>query len=165
LFKRLAPTDSQGSLGAGGFGTVWKGLYQGRAVAVKEINAVGEGLLLDSFKEWQREVAVMAALRHRNLVELVGVVMKPLALVLELIPLGDLFENFHLHYDEIDAERQRLKTERQYSLADHRELAALKGSSQRQDGTTDFDALALYTARQQDWEQRLLFLTTASMYF
>lgn len=116
---------------------------------------MGDGLLLDSFKEWQREVAVMAALRHRNLVELVGVVMKPLALVLELIPLGDLFENFHLHYDEIDEERQRLKAERQYCLPDHRDLAAVKASSQRQDGTTDFDVLALYTARQQDWEQRL----------
>ncbi|KAH3765766.1 leucinerich repeat kinase [Pelomyxa schiedti] len=78
-------------LGKGGFGVVWKGLYRGVTVAVKELISIGK----EAFSEFHHEVKMMSALTHPNIVQLFGVSHSPLALVMEYAPLGDLYHFIH----------------------------------------------------------------------
>ena len=55
------------------------------------------------FLEFQREAWIMSQIRHEKLVELVGLCNKPLGMMMELIPLGDLY---HVLYNG-EVERYR----------------------------------------------------------
>uniref|UniRef100_A0A0E0M481 non-specific serine/threonine protein kinase n=1 Tax=Oryza punctata TaxID=4537 RepID=A0A0E0M481_ORYPU len=69
--KILVATDnfSEASLiGKGGFGKVYKGLLDGREVAVKRLSSWSE----QGIVEFRNEVVLIAKLQHRNLVRLVG---------------------------------------------------------------------------------------------
>lgn len=60
-------------LGKGGQGQVWRGLYQGREVAIKLINDDDESSLLDL----QTELQFLARLNHDNVVRVLGGCMRP----------------------------------------------------------------------------------------
>ncbi|KAL3878493.1 hypothetical protein ACJMK2_030838 [Sinanodonta woodiana] len=81
-------------LGAGCFGTVHKGTWKGRVVAVKmtKENTMSE----ESFIE---EARTMTQLSHDNLVQLYGVVTKtkPLIIVTEFMPYGSLLTYLKRH--------------------------------------------------------------------
>ncbi|KAF2917407.1 G-type lectin S-receptor-like serine/threonine-protein kinase SD1-13 [Oryza sativa Japonica Group] len=69
--KILVATDnfSEASLiGKGGFGKVYKGVLDGREVAVKRLSSWSE----QGIVEFRNEVVLIAKLQHRNLVRLVG---------------------------------------------------------------------------------------------
>jgi hypothetical protein len=73
----------------GGFGCVFRAkLPNGTTVVCKEllISHAAEGFL-----EFQREVGIMSQLKHRNIVGLFGVMMRPLSMVLEYCQGGDLY--------------------------------------------------------------------------
>ena len=53
-------------LGAGGFGTVFKGALDGKQVAIKVFRAIHEA-------DWLIEMKVMAEVKHRNLLTMLGV--------------------------------------------------------------------------------------------
>lgn len=81
----LTDVNTATMLGQGGFGSVWKGNWRGREVAVKELKHSEESCTADStqrFLSFQKEVALMALLQHPNLLRLHGVMLKPLRMVL-----------------------------------------------------------------------------------
>ncbi|KAI3817660.1 hypothetical protein L1987_11456 [Smallanthus sonchifolius] len=55
-------------LGQGGFGPVYKGVLEGREIAVKRLSKTSR----QGFNEFQNEVRCIARLQHRNLVKLLG---------------------------------------------------------------------------------------------
>eukprot|EP01094_Clydonella_sp_ATCC50884_P024260 TRINITY_DN6032_c0_g1_i1.p1 TRINITY_DN6032_c0_g1~~TRINITY_DN6032_c0_g1_i1.p1 ORF type:complete len:1495 (+),score=611.24 TRINITY_DN6032_c0_g1_i1:260-4486(+) len=82
-------------LGKGGFGTVYFGHWRGLDVAVKQLSAMEGGDETEEeailkFKEFQQEVWVMSKLDHPCLTKLYGITIKPLQMVMEFAPLGDL---------------------------------------------------------------------------
>lgn len=79
-----------GMLGSGQFGDVFEATYQGETVAVKTLKNIGEA----EQQEFLAEAAVMTKLRHKNLVCLVGVVLKskPIMIVSEFMSKGCLLD-------------------------------------------------------------------------
>lgn len=78
-------------VGRGGFGAVFKGTWQGRPVAIKQLHAD----LLDEknqqkFDEFKQEVYLMNCLNQENIVRLYGISQQPLSMVMEFVPSGDL---------------------------------------------------------------------------
>ena len=78
--------DREDSIGHGATATVYRGTYNGGAVAIKEIHSTTPARVLEA------EVGLLASLRHPNIVSMVGVVVEsPLPLlVLELMEQGSL---------------------------------------------------------------------------
>lgn len=75
-------------LGEGGFGKVYYGQYNGMDVAIKESK---NNLDEKAKKELMAELGRFSALRHANIVQLTGVVLKPqAAIVMEFMPGGTL---------------------------------------------------------------------------
>ncbi|KAA8499808.1 Serine/threonine-protein kinase STY46 [Porphyridium purpureum] len=83
-------------LGQGGFGTVYKAFLDGKTVAVKKMhsNALRDRKQVEEFK---REVAVLHALRHPNILYFYGACTRPpnLAIVTEFCEHGTLFDVLH----------------------------------------------------------------------
>ena len=83
-------------IGKGAFGIIHRATYNGRNVAVKVmVDASQEGAKLKAFNEFRREVHVMSGMRHPNLVNMVGFCVNPFALVMELMPAGNLYKFLH----------------------------------------------------------------------
>jgi serine/threonine protein kinase len=66
-------------LGKGGFATVFRGVWKGREVAVKQMHACSSQ---EEFSEFQREAWIMGGLRSPYLVKLLGVCLEPPMLVM-----------------------------------------------------------------------------------
>ena len=121
-------------LGEGAFGTVRRGRLHGRTpVAIKELKQgadIDQRELLAEAKTWQ------ALPPHPNLAQFFGVVLKPFALVFELVPLGSLEDALYgadasRHVDFAAAERCSLELDVACGLAHlhafqivHRDCAA-----------------------------------------
>ncbi|XP_015882799.3 LEAF RUST 10 DISEASE-RESISTANCE LOCUS RECEPTOR-LIKE PROTEIN KINASE-like 1.2 isoform X1 [Ziziphus jujuba] len=95
LLKATDNFDSSKELGDGGFGTVYFGkLCDGRTVAVKR-------LYENNFRrveQFMNEVAILARLRHQNLVSLYGCTSRhsrELLLVYEYVPNGTVADHLH----------------------------------------------------------------------
>ena len=67
---RLGP-----KLGEGTFGTVFKGTYRNRTVAIKTVSP--NQIQHDTMEDFKNEILVMAPLRHDNLVNMGGVQYSP----------------------------------------------------------------------------------------
>lgn len=65
-------SDGGSRLGEGGFGTVYKGLLNNRAVAVKKLNPVDNITLEELHVQFNQEIQTLQTLKHENLVEMVG---------------------------------------------------------------------------------------------
>eukprot|EP01087_Luapelamoeba_hula_P000377 TRINITY_DN10271_c0_g1_i1.p1 TRINITY_DN10271_c0_g1~~TRINITY_DN10271_c0_g1_i1.p1 ORF type:complete len:1110 (-),score=151.11 TRINITY_DN10271_c0_g1_i1:16-3345(-) len=78
-------------LGKGSYGEVFKGILQGREVAVKKMNLEGSNnTSAQTYQDFQAEAWMMSLLRHPNLVQLEGICLNPPMLVLEYVPEKDL---------------------------------------------------------------------------
>ena len=84
-------------LGEGGFGVVYKGTWNDRAVAIKELteDETGEDTM-EKFQEFQRECWIMSTMVHPNITQLYGVSVLPkLRMIMQFCPGGDLFDFLH----------------------------------------------------------------------
>uniref|UniRef100_A0A3B3W0V7 Interleukin-1 receptor-associated kinase 4 n=1 Tax=Poecilia latipinna TaxID=48699 RepID=A0A3B3W0V7_9TELE len=59
-------------LGEGGFGTVYKGFLNNRAVAVKKLNPIDDMPLDKLQDQFNQEIQTLKVLKHENLVDMVG---------------------------------------------------------------------------------------------
>ena len=66
---KINKKDKSNKLGRGGFGTVWKGVYQGQAVAVKVVNDADEE---EEAQALRREWRILRSLQHPNIIKLIG---------------------------------------------------------------------------------------------
>jgi len=88
--------DERHKLGAGQFGTVFRGRLKGKDVAVKR-------LLVQKFEntkneeEFKKEVKIMSSLRHPNLLLFMGACTKPgsMMMVVEIMDKGSVYELLH----------------------------------------------------------------------
>ncbi|EGZ20064.1 hypothetical protein PHYSODRAFT_496725 [Phytophthora sojae] len=84
-------------LGHGGFGTVYKGKWSAKDVAVKKLHAAK--LTKKERKMFVRETLILGMLGdHPNIVQLYGYTLNPVSLVMEYVPKGSL--SYLLHYCE-----------------------------------------------------------------
>jgi len=84
-------------VGAGITAEVFKGSFQGRTVAVKQINFNKARLEIPEQQAFDREVDILPRLSHPNLVEFMGVTTRdmPLRIITEFCAGGCLFELLH----------------------------------------------------------------------
>ena len=76
-------------LGAGGFGEVLLGTWKGTEVAVKKLWKA-DAPSKEDLEALKTEVAILAALRHPNVVLYLGYTPKPLCMLTEYMPMGSL---------------------------------------------------------------------------
>jgi hypothetical protein len=83
-------------IGIGSYGEVYKGTWRGTEVAVKRF-IEQQDLSPQLVQEFRDEVAMMARLRHPNIVLFLGAVTRPphLAIVTQFMPRGSLFRLIH----------------------------------------------------------------------
>lgn len=65
-------SDGGCRLGEGGFGTVYKGFLNNKAVAVKRLNPVDNITLEELHVQFNQEIQTLQTLKHENLVDMVG---------------------------------------------------------------------------------------------
>nr|XP_020478181.1 interleukin-1 receptor-associated kinase 4 isoform X2 [Monopterus albus] len=65
-------SDGGSRLGEGGFGTVYKGLLNGKPVAVKKLNPMDDISLDELRVQFNQEIQTLKMLKHENLVNMVG---------------------------------------------------------------------------------------------
>jgi serine/threonine protein kinase len=72
---------------SGGFGNIYKGMMNGQVIVAKELKPekVKEG-----FSEFQHETSLMSRLAHPNIVSLYGIMLRPMRMIVEFCPEGDL---------------------------------------------------------------------------
>lgn len=87
----------ESELGKGAFGTVYKATFEGKTVAVKRLDVSDnndEVEFKEKFTEFRKEASLMAGLVHPNIVKLLGVSVKPFAMITEFLAYGDLCKFF-----------------------------------------------------------------------
>ena len=74
-------------LGDGGFGSVYKACVEEQYVAVKVFKQCGE---VHPHKLQRKEASILQLLQHKNIVSLMGILVKPRCIVLELAAYGSM---------------------------------------------------------------------------
>lgn len=112
-------------LGVGGFGEVYKAVYDGNPIAVKSLvkgqfnkhparsatnqdphsrEEEQEMSVIYKFPKLRSEVALMARLKHPCIIKLLGVSIQQLSFAMEFAPLGDLSTYVERRFEELQAE-------------------------------------------------------------
>jgi len=93
--KEIEYDKSSKPIGSGAFGDVYRGRLRGKEVAVKKL--VFQELDEATMSEFKKECAVMAKLRHPNIILFMGacIAVGNLSMVVELMPKGSVFDRLH----------------------------------------------------------------------
>jgi len=78
-------------IGTGAFGTIFQGYLNSAVVAIKVLNSIVK-VDPSSFKEFRHELHIMSLFNHKNLVQLKGFSLDPMAIVMEFVPMGNLYQ-------------------------------------------------------------------------
>eukprot|EP01101_Sappina_pedata_P003071 TRINITY_DN13289_c0_g1_i2.p1 TRINITY_DN13289_c0_g1~~TRINITY_DN13289_c0_g1_i2.p1 ORF type:complete len:597 (+),score=147.61 TRINITY_DN13289_c0_g1_i2:33-1823(+) len=99
----ISQLQTETRIGKGGFAKVHRGtIGSGQIVAIKQlIDSEGETISFHQFVEFRREAHLMSRMDHPNLVKLFGVAIRPMRLVMEFVPCGDLSEFLEAATEEI----------------------------------------------------------------
>ncbi|KAJ5068734.1 serine/threonine-protein kinase sty46-like isoform x1 [Anaeramoeba ignava] len=86
-------------VGVGGFGKVYKGVWEGTEVAIKVL--LPEKINDENIESFRQEVEVMGALRHPNIVLFMGahMIKEPYCVITEFMEGGSLFDLIHKKKD------------------------------------------------------------------
>eukprot|EP00929_Paragymnodinium_shiwhaense_P095147 TRINITY_DN56111_c0_g1_i1.p1 TRINITY_DN56111_c0_g1~~TRINITY_DN56111_c0_g1_i1.p1 ORF type:complete len:1255 (-),score=324.98 TRINITY_DN56111_c0_g1_i1:56-3319(-) len=84
-------------IGSGGFGSVYRGTYRGKEVAIKKLHPEGGQVTPMQLEEFSKEVENLLNLRHSRLVSFIGAAFEhpALCMVTEFMPNGSLYELLH----------------------------------------------------------------------
>ena len=85
-------------LGEGGFGQIYRGTYRDQCVAVKLYSNQSNEKYGSWMKDLITESKILQQLHHPCLICMVGVCINPMALVLEVAPLGSLSSSLYKHH-------------------------------------------------------------------
>ncbi|MCL7044323.1 hypothetical protein MKW94_024560 [Papaver nudicaule] len=98
-------------IGHGSCGTVYRGLWRGSDVAVKEFSKLEYSE--DFLQSFRQEVLLMKRLRHPNVLLFMGAVTSPqhLCIVMEYLPCGSLFQLLQRKTARLDWRRRALMAE------------------------------------------------------
>lgn len=79
-------------IGKGGFGSVYRGIWEGIDIAVKQLHI--ESLTTDLMQEFIHEAKIMQKCRHPNIVQFYAVCIRQGkdSLLMEYLPNGSLFQ-------------------------------------------------------------------------
>jgi len=85
---KATEVEFNNEIGNGKFGLVFQGRYDNKAVAVKQV--IPEGITRQAAMSFVAEIHILSGLKHRNIIDCVGVVLgvSHLALVLEFASIG-----------------------------------------------------------------------------
>jgi serine/threonine protein kinase len=80
-------------IGKGGFGSVYRGIWEGIDVAIKQCHL--ENLTFDLLQEFIKEAKIMHKCQHPNIVKFFAICVKQGkdCLIMEFLPNGSLFQN------------------------------------------------------------------------
>lgn len=80
-------------IGRGGFGVIYRGVWEGMDVAIKQLHL--ENLSNDLLQEFINEAKIMHKCRHPNIVLFFAICVEPgkNSLIMEFLPNGSLFKN------------------------------------------------------------------------
>lgn len=112
--------DSNNKLGRGGFGTVYKGTWKNKAIAVKRVSKQSR----QGKQEFIAEVTTIGSLRHRNLVKLIGWCYenREYLIVYEYMPNGSL-DKFIFQEEKTSTGQVTLSWEKRVSIIQGTALA------------------------------------------
>eukprot|EP01129_Flabellula_baltica_P011729 TRINITY_DN5184_c0_g1_i1.p1 TRINITY_DN5184_c0_g1~~TRINITY_DN5184_c0_g1_i1.p1 ORF type:complete len:1792 (+),score=310.50 TRINITY_DN5184_c0_g1_i1:31-5376(+) len=81
-------------IGKGAFGTIYKGYWEDKLVAIKSLDTLmdTDEVLQAAYADIKHEIRTMINLKHPNLVRIFAYTTEPVAIVMELIPCGNLYE-------------------------------------------------------------------------
>jgi leucine-rich repeat kinase 2 len=82
-------------LATGGFGVIYKGLWNKKVVAVKKLKEERLQDFTKAYDNFRREVWLMSSLKHPNIVCLEAYTVKPFSMIMEFLPCGDLYAFLH----------------------------------------------------------------------
>jgi len=87
--------DKKTQLGAGGFGVVYGGTWQGTKVAIKQL--LIPKMTENGLKAFKQEATIMAKLHHPNVLQLYGFCVEPgrYCMVMKYMPNGSLYNLLH----------------------------------------------------------------------
>lgn len=99
-------------IGTGGFGSVYRGTYCSKEVAIKKLHPTDGQITPAQLEEFKKEVANLMALQHPRLISFIGAAFAPpnLCIVTEFMPNGSL-------YDLLHQRRQPLSTSQRHLIA------------------------------------------------
>ena len=138
--KRVDFKDIQLSsvIGLGAFGKVYSGKWNDQLVAIKILENQKKEQFSEleepdaeeykRFNEFQREVWIMSCIKHQNLVQLKCICANPPAMIMELLPLGDLYHMLYpkppsnLGEDDLAQYKWSVTQQNHHLLVTNREL-------------------------------------------
>ena len=95
-------------IGKGGFATVYKARYNGKLVALKQIDLGEESKLEDAYSDFMRESWIMSGVQHPNIIGFLGLCSNPLCIVTDFASKGNLFDFIHSNNPDIQNEVKQL---------------------------------------------------------
>jgi serine/threonine protein kinase/GTPase SAR1 family protein len=88
--KLILDESEENCIGEGGYGKVYRAEYNGENIALKMYGDKGTHSYTEVYRDLRQEIDILSRIHHPNVVAIKGVRQNPLALALELAPMGSL---------------------------------------------------------------------------